>query len=160
LVEVRCVGNPSDEEVARFQADSVAALAACVAETKRLAVACPDFRGATLLRPTACDRIIDLMKRDNRSVERSAILAARSATFTLQLTRFMRESASESRRRVFTEVEQLYAWLDEVLTSEERTRLRQFVAELGDEESSEISGARSESPAWPSSPAKPRTRLR
>lgn len=158
------MGNPTDADVARFQAESTAAVAACVSETRRLVLACPDFRGATLLRPTAAERIIDLMKRDNRSVERSAILAAKSATFTLQLTRFLRESASESRRRIFTEVEPFYAWLDEVMTTEERIRLRQFVAELGAIEATEErigsdpERRRQSSPS--SSPPKPKTRTR
>lgn len=158
------MGNPTDDDVARFQAESTAALAACVSETKRLAVACPDFRAATLLRPSAAERIIDLMKRDNRSVERSAILAAKSAMFTLQLTRFLRESASESRRRVFTDTEPFFTWLDEVLTFEERGRLRQFVAELEtiqtEGRAGSALGARSPKPSSSSTSAKPKARDR
>lgn len=128
------MGNPTDEDVLRFQAESVAACTACVAATKRLVIACPDFRAATLLRPNMAEKIAELMKRDNRNVERSGILAAKSATLTLQLTRLLRESTSESRRRVFTEIEPLFAWLDEALTMEERARLRDFVFELGPED--------------------------
>jgi hypothetical protein len=167
LVEVRCVGNPDDAAVVRFQADSVATLATCVAQTKGPAVAVCDFRAAQLLRPGVAEKIIDLMRRDNRSVERSAILLAKSATFTLQITRLLREATSESRRRVFTEVEPLFGWLDEVLTQDERDRVRKCIAELdpslpggGLERSTPMGLSATEPPPEPEPPRPLRPRLR
>ncbi len=124
------MGNPTDADVARFLADSAEALRACVTAQKRPAAACCDLRVATPLRPEVAERLAGLMKRDNPSVERSAILITKSATFALQLTRLLRESSSESRRRLFVEAGELYPWLDEVLDAAERARLREFVAEI------------------------------
>jgi hypothetical protein len=129
LVEVRCTGNPTEADVALFRTESAAVLTACVARLRRNAIACPDFRGATLLRPIPAEQIIQLMGRHNRSVDRSAILLSNSATFTLQVSRIIRESAGAKLRRVFTEVEPLVLWLDEVLEPDEQTRLREFIAE-------------------------------
>jgi hypothetical protein len=130
LIEIRGFGNPTEDDIARFRADAVAVLSTCVAETKRPAVACVDGRTANLIRPAAADLLIDLMRRDNRNVEKSAFLSASSAVFALQMSRFLRESDSNTRRRLFTEVEPLLAWMQDVLTPEESIRLRRFLGEI------------------------------
>ncbi len=130
FVELRFSGNPTLEDAARFEVAAHACIAACSKSTKKAVVICTDLRASYLLNPTVTDRLIQTMRRENSNLERNGLVGTGSALFTLQLMRVIREAAPDARRRVFTQIEPLVAWLDELLDVQERVRLRQFLAEL------------------------------
>src|SRR5262245_17221620 len=68
--------------------------------------------------------LVQMFRRHNSRIERSAIVvSASSAVGVLQMERVIRE-ANHVSRRAFRDARDAAAWLDEVLTSPERTRLR------------------------------------
>ncbi len=94
----------------------------------RRAVICADYREISVFPPEVADELARLMGDMNPYVERSAILVApEHATNALQVNRFVQETRNESRRR-FTDTHQLARWLGEVLDSNERERLVQFLS--------------------------------
>jgi hypothetical protein len=130
LVEVRFAGNPTEEEFTSWTRACETCLRECHARTGKPEVCLTDLRSSRLFSPAVTDRLIAVMRVDNRALDRNALLATGGATFTMQLQRLVRESYSgESRRRVFTEVDPSLVWLDEILTPAERTRLREFMRE-------------------------------
>jgi hypothetical protein len=88
-----------------------------------------DLRHTSILPPELADSLVSLLHGPNPKLLRNGVLApTSSATVAMQLTRIVRE-AKNDRRRVFSSVLGLEAWLGEVLDPEERVRLRQFLAD-------------------------------
>lgn len=86
-----------------------------------------DWRSCTLMSSEAAQRALERMTRNNRFIERSAILSSpRSPTAVLQFLRVVRESNHE-KRRLFQEISALVQWVAEVLTPEELARLGRFL---------------------------------
>jgi hypothetical protein len=85
-----------------------------------------DWRPCRLFTPDTAERAIRLFSELNERIERSAILhRPDQPTSVLQVLRLIRETHFD-RRRVFTQPEDAYAWLDPALTSAEQRRLREF----------------------------------
>jgi hypothetical protein len=88
-----------------------------------------DWRRCPIMSDDASAKLIEHMRSSNARVERSAALASqKSSIAVLQFLRMVRESAHPD-RRLFFEPEPLIDWLAEVLTPEELTRLREFLAQ-------------------------------
>lgn len=126
LVEVRGITPFADGDLEDFATRYMASLT----RTPGRAVTCIDFRAAAVLPESQSKLFINMFRRTNPLLERSAILIdPKNATLCLQLTRMIREAASLS-RRAFTDAARLMAWLDEVLSKEEQARLRMFLTTL------------------------------
>lgn len=92
-------------------------------------VVCIDYRHVRVFPPEVAEVLGRLMTSVNDRVERAAILVAQEhSTSALQVDRLTRASGHPDRRR-FQDASALRAWLDEVLTPEERGRLASFLAE-------------------------------
>ena len=88
-----------------------------------------DWRPCKLFTPEVADRAIKLFSDLNARIERSGILhRTDQPTSILQVLRLIRETHFD-RRRVFTEPNDLCAWLDPVLNPREQARLRTFFGE-------------------------------
>jgi hypothetical protein len=93
------------------------------------AIICADWRRALVFSPEASDAMIELLRRGNSQLLRSAVLlSATDATFGLQVERLFREAGNPNRRS-FRAVEPLMVWLKDVLTPAERARVAAFLAE-------------------------------
>jgi len=91
-------------------------------EPTRIVIAA-DWRACRLLTPQVAERAVQMLSGSNPRVERSAILHnPQQATSVLQVMRLARE-AQLTYRRVFTEADEMKAWLSEVLTPAEISRL-------------------------------------
>jgi hypothetical protein len=91
-------------------------------------VVCADLTAARTFSPETTERFVALMRSDNPKLERGALLLpARAATVALQVERMVRE-ANLPARRTFRDREELAAWLEPVLTPEERAALAEFLA--------------------------------
>jgi hypothetical protein len=130
LLELRLAGNPSVEDADQFERDAHSNISRIVRETKKPIVVCSDLRASHLFKPEVSEKLIHTMKGASPNLERNGILGNNSALLFLQLARFVKETTQDSRRRVFTDVEPMLSWLDEVLTPAERARMRQFLNEL------------------------------
>jgi len=84
-----------------------------------------DGKSVDLLAPEIADALIELMRSDNPSIERTGILINESATFGMQVDRMLREAGNPARRS-FRNAHQLITWLNEVLDKETRLKLREF----------------------------------
>lgn len=127
LVEARAVSAFTIEGIAAFGGR----LGQILGEVKGRIVACIDLRSATLASPEQSDMVLAMFRRDNPLLERSAILLADGqAMLGMQVERLVRESANPA-RKTFRDIDALYAYLDEVLSREERSRLRVFLANPG-----------------------------
>jgi hypothetical protein len=92
-------------------------------------VAILDARTYGVEPPEAAEHFVGSLKRDNPRIERSAFLVEpRQALLGLQLERVIRE-AQNPRRRLFRSVGDAVAYLEPVLTREERARLDAFLEE-------------------------------
>jgi hypothetical protein len=86
-----------------------------------------DHRAVTVYPQTVTDELALLFGTLNQHLQRVALLVAPSnATLTMQLSRIVRE-AKNPERRVFFTTDDAEAFLGEVLTPAERTRLAQFL---------------------------------
>jgi hypothetical protein len=86
-----------------------------------------DWRACRLFTPETAERAIKLFSNLNARIERSAILHRFDQPISvLQVVRLIRETHFD-RRKVFTQPDELYAWLDEPLNAAERARLRAFI---------------------------------
>ena len=102
----------------------VAALGA-VGPDARVVIAA-DWRACHLFTPETADRAIKLFSDLNARIERSGILHREDQpTSILQVLRLIRETHFD-RRRVFTQPDDVYTWLDPVLNPREQARLREF----------------------------------
>ena len=87
-----------------------------------------DWRPCKLFTPETAERAIKLFSDLNARIERSGILhRLDQPTSVLQVLRLIRETHFD-RRRVFTRLDDIQAWLDPVLNPRERARLREFLA--------------------------------
>ena len=92
-------------------------------------VICADWRAAVLLAPEVADALVDLLRRGNPYVDRSAILlSGDNALFNLQVERVVREAKNPA-RRTFRQAAPMRAWLAQVLGNEERLRMHEFLVE-------------------------------
>jgi hypothetical protein len=99
-----------------------------VAEIVRLSegplVIIADYRATKFLLEEDANFLVQMLRRYNAMIERSAILvSASSAVGALQTERVVRETKHPA-RRAFRDPHEAAAWLDEVLTPAERARLR------------------------------------
>jgi hypothetical protein len=93
-----------------------------VPEPTRIVIAA-DWRACRVLTPDVSARAVQMLARSNPRVERSAILhSVHQATSVLQVLRLTRE-AQLPYRRVFTDPQELKAWLAEILQPPELARL-------------------------------------
>ena len=122
LFEVRLSASITEEEFQVFMRD-----------LSRVLGGMPKYVGVTDLVdahvfPTYVTQpMIQYMSVSSPRVVRSAMLVNESATFGMQIERVLRSSNSTD-RRAFRKAEELETWLGEVLTVEERVRLRRFLA--------------------------------
>ena len=87
-----------------------------------------DWRPCKVFTPETAERAIQLFTNLNARIERSGILHRfDQPTSVLQVLRLIRETHFD-RRRVFTQPDELYGWLDPVLDAGERERVRTFFA--------------------------------
>lgn len=92
-------------------------------------VAVVDWRRCPVMSPEAADAMLRHISRANAGTFRSAALAREGAPVAvLQFVRLIRD-ANLPERKLFLDGEELYAWLAEVLTPTERSRLREFLDE-------------------------------
>jgi hypothetical protein len=127
LLESRVMAMRSREEVEQLQ-QGFATAARNHPNTKF--VICADYRRFGLLGPDASQLMLRMFQNSNPRVLRSGILVTKdSPTAALQIERVVMESAHPG-RRAFRSVPQFEAWLDECLTTRERTRMREFLREV------------------------------
>jgi hypothetical protein len=125
LVECRLVWLDDTEDVAVFQRLMLEAFTSAGPHS----VICADWRQALVFPPRVSDALLDLLRRGNRELSRSAVLlSASDATFGLQVERLIREAGNPNRRS-FRATEPALAWLSEVLTPAERIRASAFLLE-------------------------------
>jgi hypothetical protein len=90
-------------------------------------VAAADWRAVRLMPPDTASRAHNLLHSMNPLLTRSAILTLPESPLTnLQVVRLIRE-AENSGRRHFVSAAEMHAWLTEVLTQEESSRLSTFL---------------------------------
>jgi hypothetical protein len=126
LVELRFTGSATMEECLAFEAKLFASVGRIVKRGKK-AIICTDLRACQVFRPEVSDRIVKLMQTDSPNIVRNAFLGQDSALLYLQIQRFIFESGPLDRRRMFNNEAQLLAWLGEVTSVAEQTRLRTFL---------------------------------
>ena len=122
LVEVRLASPLEPAEVQEF----VRELMTIIGRIPSKYVGVVDLLDAHVFPPAVTDGLIQLLSASSPRVERTALLIGESATFALQVERVIRAANNEN-RRVFRRAEELEAWLSEVLTVQERIRLKQFI---------------------------------
>jgi hypothetical protein len=122
LVELRFASPLTGEEIDTFQREQKA-----LERTGSERVACTDCRALDIMSPDHTARVVAALRQHNRWLLRNGVLVSGAkATLALQLDRVLRESRSPG-RRLFREVDEVIAWLDEVLDGPERERLRAFL---------------------------------
>ena len=87
-----------------------------------------DYTGATVFPQDVAATVLDMFKRGNDRVERSAALVSEGAIFSLQVERLIAQ-AGNPMRRSFHDPFELKAFLGAALGHEEHVRLVQFLAE-------------------------------
>jgi hypothetical protein len=127
LIEGRLIWLNDAADVAVFQR----VMAEAFARAGTDAVICADWRRALVFSPQASEAMIELLRRGNRQLSRSAVLlSGADATFGLQVERLFRE-ANNPNRRSFRAPAPMLTWLAEVLSPAERARAAAFIAEGG-----------------------------
>lgn len=97
-----------------------------------LACVIADLRGLRLVDPEVVDLVTGYMRMDNPYVERNAfLLSDASALLVMQSERLLKQTGAPS-RRTFRVREEAEAWIAEVLTAEERSRMHAFLDEHTD----------------------------
>jgi hypothetical protein len=90
-------------------------------------VAAADWRAVRLMSPETAARAQQLLQSTNPRLERSAILTLPESPLTnLQVVRLIREAENADRRH-FVSAAEMHAWLAEVLTEDESSRLATFL---------------------------------
>jgi acyl-CoA synthetase (NDP forming) len=88
------------------------------------AIVLADYTQTRFLLAEHATHLIQMFRRHNENIERSAILvSASSAVGVLQMERVIRE-ANHPSRRAFRDAREAASWLGEVLSVAERARLR------------------------------------
>jgi len=127
LVEVRFLSMDTVEEARAYVAD----LSNLIGRLHGLVVPCGDVRriATHIYAPGVAEIMLAGVAALNERIERAAlVLPTRNATFDLQTGRMVREAGHASRRS-FRSAGEAEAWLGQVLTPDERTRLEWFLAE-------------------------------
>ena len=119
LVEVRLASPLNADEVQRF----VTELNAVLKKLPGKYVGLVDLHDAHVFPPAISESLIQLLSAAAARVERAAFLINESAIFALQVERILRSSNSEN-RRAFRNVDEAVKWLGDVMTPEERVRLK------------------------------------
>ncbi|HET7500117.1 MAG TPA: hypothetical protein VFK02_03915 [Kofleriaceae bacterium] len=114
----------TDDELAQFHETFAKA---CRPIKGQVAV-CTDFVGATVFAQSVTQRWIGIIKQDAPIVERNAVLLGEGAVFSMQIERIIRQAGFKN-RKTFLSSTDLVAWLGEILTTRERTRLENFLSE-------------------------------
>lgn len=123
LVEVKLASPLTPQEVQQF-VQELTAIIGRIPGGKYIGVV--DLLDAHVFPVAVADGLIQLLSAASPRVERTAMLIGESATFALQVERVIR-SANSDHRRAFRRADELETWLGEVMTTEERVRLRQFM---------------------------------
>jgi hypothetical protein len=93
----------------------------------RRGILCADHRPAGLYSPPVTAALVSLFTRLNPVLERAALVTgSANAVLSLQVMRLVRE-AKNPVRRAFSDAAAAATWLGEVLSAEERARLRVFL---------------------------------
>jgi hypothetical protein len=92
-------------------------------------VACCDLRRAIAFTPEVEQWLIQLLRTDNPNIERNGLLVGRKGSFAMQVLRILTDAENRA-RRAFQERPPLEAFLDEVLTPDERQVMRRFLGEI------------------------------
>ena len=88
-----------------------------------------DWRHCPLMAPEAAEYMLKAIAGTNSNTLRSAALASDDSPLAvLQFVRLIRD-ANLPDRKLFLHSEEMYKWLSEVLTAQERVRLKAFLAE-------------------------------
>lgn len=127
LLEVRVAkGYDTAQDVDDMIAMIKQAVQRLPADVKHVTVA--DWRACKVMSEAACIEATRMFTTTNPRTERSALLCTdASPTAVWQFVRLI-SSASNSQRRLFTQLDEMLAWLGEVLDPAERQRLQQFLA--------------------------------
>lgn len=125
LIEARIEALPNLERAAAYS-NGFAQVLQRFPGTERM-VLCADHRAVAVYPQPVTNELASLFGTMNKRLQRIALLVAPSnATLTMQLGRIVRE-AGNTERRVFFATDEAEAFLGEVLTPAERTRLSQFL---------------------------------
>ena len=125
LVEIRGSFPLTPGEVDQFERDLRDSL---TARGERKTV-CADITRLHVLRREYADRLLTVMREDNGSIDRTAILLAPDSPMVeLQFSRILSEAESPN-RRFFRERDALSVWLGATLNSLEQARLHDFLSE-------------------------------
>jgi hypothetical protein len=122
LIELRVESPVSEEELLQFH-DRIAKV---IKPIKGQVATCTDLVGATVFLQPVAARWIEIIKQENPIVERNALLVGEGAVFSMQVERIIRQAGFKN-RKTFLAPAALTAWLGEILTVRERTRLEQFL---------------------------------
>ena len=88
-----------------------------------------DWRLCPVMSPEAAQRLTERIADNNARTERSAALASQAAPVAvLQFVRVIREAGLPD-RKLFDSEDELLEWISQVLTREEKQRLREFLAD-------------------------------
>ena len=127
LMEIDVIGGYKTVDDVDAMIGMIRAELARVPAGARVVIAA-DWRPCTVFTPAVADRAVAMLTGPVPRIERSAILHLKDhATSVLQVFRLLKEAHFEG-RRVFTVASEMEAWLEEVLTPEERTRLHTFLS--------------------------------
>jgi len=123
LVELRFEGDVSETEIKAFRSRMLE----IVVRLGKPAVFCVDSRDCGPLVGEAGLMIVGLMRSDNRSLERSAVVLRPGSPVSDQLEKAISE-AKNAYRRTFHEPVAAIAWLRPILESAEIEELTRFLA--------------------------------
>ena len=126
LVESRIIPPLFDAEIDRYDIRRGKTIRTVLESHPRF-INCSDLRQLKILSSLHSKRFIEILRGNNPSLERAAFLIS-TKTLNLQVMRVIRESGNPNRRH-FEDVDEMCAWLGEVLTPEEQERLQQFLNE-------------------------------
>ncbi len=124
LIELRVESPVTYEELLQFP-DT---LAKVLKSLRPPFPVCSDLVGATVFTQPVTKLWTSIIKQENPLVERTAVLVGEGAVFNMQIERIIRE-ANVPNRKAFHSATELVAWLGEILTVRERTRLEAFLRE-------------------------------
>jgi hypothetical protein len=122
LVEVKLASPLTITEVQQFARE----LTGIVGRIDGKYVGVVDLMEAHVFPPDVSESLIQMLSGAAARVERTAFLINESAVFGMQVERIIRSSNSDN-RRAFRNGDELVKWLGEVLTPEERFRLKTFM---------------------------------
>jgi len=105
----------------------VAGIVAAVDHSSLPVVGIMDMSRVRVFAPEDATLLLEVMRRDNPRVERTAIIINGEVLFTMQMERLLLHSGSRA-RRLFKSLDDAISWLNEVFTPEEAARARELRA--------------------------------